>query len=79
MRPIYTPFTPCDPNTRLIDRQLIHHATNNNGNDKDYGSEDLEEDLIIQAAVTSAIAATLAVLDYTQTYYDKHQETPKIP
>ena len=34
--------------------------------------EDLaEEDLVIQAATTSAIAATLAVLDYTQQYYNK--------
>ena len=48
---------------------------NNNNNNNNYISEDkedlAEEDLVIQAATTSAIAATLAVLDYTQRYYDK--------
>jgi hypothetical protein len=30
-----------------------------------------EEDLVIQAAVTTAISAALASIDYSQTYYDK--------
>jgi hypothetical protein len=34
--------------------------------------EDLEEeDLISQAAATAAISAAFAVIDYSQTYYDK--------
>jgi hypothetical protein len=37
------------------------------------GSEEelKEEDLIIQAAATTAISTAFAVLDYSQTYYDK--------
>jgi hypothetical protein len=30
-----------------------------------------EEDLIIEAAATTAISAALTVIDYSQTYYDK--------
>ena len=48
---------------------------NINANDDNYAldeEEDLdEEDLIVQAAVTAAISATLATIDYSQTYYDK--------
>ena len=44
--------------------------TDNIDNDNNYISEDEEdlakEDLVIQAATTSAIAAALAVLNYTQ-------------
>ena len=45
---------------------------NNNNNNISEDEEDLaEEDLVIWAAATSAIAAALAVLDYTQWYYNK--------
>ena len=33
--------------------------------------DDDEEDLVIQAAVTAAIAISSALIDYSETYYDK--------
>ena len=58
-------------------QSIINHqlTMNINAIDDDHASdeeEDLdEEDLIVQAAVTAAISATLVVIDYSQTYYNK--------
>ena len=48
---------------------MINASDNHHTSDEE---EDLDkEDLIVQAAVTAAISATLVVIDYSQTHYDK--------
>ena len=48
---------------------------NNDDYDSEEGEEeDLdEEDLIIQAAATATIAASLSAMEYAQTYYNKRR------
>ena len=45
--------------------------SNYDNHTSDEGEDLEEEDLIVQATITAAISAALAVVDYSQTYYNK--------
>jgi len=57
-----------NPNTSS---QFFFMYANMDPNDSNNLLDIEEEDLIVQAAATAAIGAAIAVLNYTQAYYDK--------
>jgi hypothetical protein len=55
------------PGQLIINYQLIMNINDDYISDEE-DIEEEEEDLVIQAAVTAAISAALASIDYSQTY-----------